>query len=64
VGLRREHRQEHDLDVQPQRPIVDIEQVVLEPRQHLLIVGDLAAMTVNLRPAGDARLDVVAAGIA
>src|SRR5271169_407679 len=63
VRARRKERHQDDLHVQPQRPVVDIIEIVLEPLVHVVIVGDFAAMTPDLRPARDARLDVVPAGI-
>src|SRR3984885_8100093 len=57
---RRQHGAEDDLQIEPERPVVDVEQVVLEAPAHLLVGVDLAAAAVDLRPAGDARLDVVA----
>src|SRR5580704_19442785 len=60
ISRRRQHGADDDLQIEPERPVVDIEQVVLEAPAHLLVGIDLAATAVDLRPAGDARLDVVA----
>src|SRR6478736_5845506 len=55
-----EHRDRDDLDVEPERPVVDIEEVELHAALHLLDLGRRAAISVHLRPAGDAWLDPVA----
>ena len=59
----RKHRAGDDLQVEPERPIVDVEQVMLDALAHLFVGVDFAAIAVNLRPAGNARLDVVPAGV-
>src|ERR1051326_223966 len=61
VCRRRQHRAHDDFQIQPQRPVVDVEQVVLDALAHLVFGVDGAAEAVDLGPAGDARLDVVAA---
>src|SRR5262249_7391115 len=63
IGPRREHGADHDLEIEPERPVIDVVQVVRDAAAHLVVGVGLAAQPVNLRPAGDAGLDVVAAGI-
>src|SRR6267142_1782776 len=46
----------HDLQIEPHRPVLDVIQVVLDP----LFDRRVAAPAVHLRPAGDARLHLVA----
>src|SRR5262245_54110741 len=48
--------QPHDLDVEADRPVLDVIQVVLDP----LFERRVAAPPVHLRPAGDAGLHLVA----
>src|SRR4051794_10811958 len=59
IGTWREHRAHENLQVEPQRPVVDVVEVELNPVAHLVVAVGLAAKTVNLRPAGHTRLDVV-----
>src|SRR5436305_9936082 len=47
----------------PERPIVDVVEIMLDPALHFLIGFSLSTQAMDLRPAGDARLDVVPAGI-
>src|SRR5215210_5767815 len=54
-GDDREHGQEQDLDVEPERPVLDVVVVPLDPVGE----GRLAAEAVDLGPAGDPRLDAV-----
>src|SRR5579883_3632359 len=65
VGMRlpRKQGQRENFKVQPERPIVDIVEVVFDAPAHLVVAGDLAAEAADLRPAGNARLDVVPARI-
>src|SRR5579884_39159 len=59
----RKHSTEENFQVEPQRPIVDVVQIVLDALAHRFFAVDLAAIAVDLRPAGDAGLDVVAARV-
>src|SRR5581483_9471288 len=56
-------RSDSDLDVQPQAPIIDVPQIMLHALLHLLERAGFSAITINLGPAGDAGLDVVAEGV-
>src|SRR5215211_7899196 len=58
-----ESGQEQDAHVQPQRPVVDVIEVVFDSAAHLVVGIGLAPQSIDLGPAGDSRLDVVAAGI-
>ena len=49
-------RHQQDLDVEPERPVLDVVVVPLDP----VAERGLAAQAVHLRPAGDPRLDAVA----
>lgn len=60
VGLRRKDGHQEDPDIEAQRPVVDIVEIVLDAPQHLVIGARLAAQAVDLRPSGDSGLDVVA----
>ena len=51
-----DERQPHDLQVEPDRPVLDVVQVVLDP----LFDRRVAAPAVDLRPAGDSGLYLVA----
>src|SRR4051794_11441718 len=58
-GFARAKRAQDDLDVQPNRPVVDVVEVVLDAPSQRLVRPDLAAMAVDLSPTCDARFDVV-----
>src|SRR5256885_8070771 len=58
------HRPQQYPQVEPHRPVVDVVEVVLDARAHLVVGVGLAAEAVHLRPAGDAGQHVVAARIA
>src|SRR5947209_13947444 len=60
VCIAREYRQESDAEIEKQRPIVNIEEVVFDPHADLGIVRNATAKAVDLGPAGDARLHIVA----
>ena len=62
IGLSGEGREENDPQVEKKRPMVDIVQVMFHPALHLLERVGVATLAVDLSPAGDAWLDVVAAG--
>src|SRR5512147_2453558 len=51
--------QHHNLGVEPQRPVLDIKDVVFDAAAHLIEGIRLAAEAVDLRPAGDTRLHFV-----
>src|SRR5690242_5842170 len=59
VSPSRECSPDQDLQIQPRRPVVDVVEVILDPLLHLLVRLSLAPETVDLRPAGDAGLDIV-----
>src|SRR5216684_9088582 len=63
IGRRREHGLHQDAQIEPDRPVVDVIEVVLHALSHLVVGVGFTAKTMNLRPAGDARLHVVAAGV-
>src|SRR5688572_21969736 len=50
-----QQREDQDLDVEQQRPVLDVVEVVLDP----LLERGVAAPAVHLCPAGDAALDPV-----
>src|SRR5690606_30248671 len=56
------HRQ--DVQVEHHRPVLDVVEVVLDPALDLLRCVGFPAPAVDLRPAGDARLDLVAREVA
>ena len=60
----RERRLEQDVEVEQHRPVVDVVEVVLDALLDLLGGVGLAAPAVDLRPAGDAGLDLVAGEVA
>src|SRR5258708_16633786 len=49
-------RHQQNLEVEPDRPIVDIFQIVGDALAGLQEIADLAAQAMHLRPPGDARL--------
>ena len=51
---------DHDLDIEPQRPVVDIVEVDFNPFLHLFNGVGFAAATTDLRQAGNAGLDAMA----
>src|SRR5205807_10642438 len=53
-----------DVQVQTQRPVAQVIQVVVDARLHLLDGFGLAPQAVDLRPSGDAGLDLVALHVA
>lgn len=59
-----EDGQEDDLQIQPQRPVLQIFQIVLDAHFHLFQRFGLAPPTADLRPAGNAGLDLVAQHVA
>src|SRR5690554_2206219 len=58
-GKEAEWRPAEDLQVQPQRPAVDVGQVRGHPLLHLVQGLGLAPVPVDLRQPGDARLDAM-----
>ena len=52
------------MQVEPQRPVAQVIEVVVDARLHLVERAGLAAVAVDLRPAGDAGLDLVADHVA
>src|SRR5690349_2692768 len=55
-----QERHQHDLHVEPDRPVLDVVVVPLDA----VLERRLAAETVHLRPAGDPRLDALAVAVA
>ena len=60
----REGRRGEDVEVENQRPVLDVVEVMLDALLDLLARVGLAAPAVDLRPAGDPGLDPVAGEIA
>ena len=52
------------MQVEPQRPVAQVIEIVVDARLHLVEGAGLAAIAVDLGPAGDAGLDLVANHIA
>src|SRR6266508_5548328 len=67
VGIAIRHRREHglnqDAQIEPDRPIIDVVEVVLDALSHLVVGVGFTAKSMDLRPAGDAGYHVVPAGI-
>src|SRR5690606_41009748 len=59
-----EDRLQHDLDVPQQRPVPDVMQVVFDAFLHFLQGIGFTPPAVDLRPAGDTWLDLVAQHVA
>ena len=59
VGAGRDHRPDQDLKVEPERPVVDVVQIELDPALHLVVAVGLATEAVDLRPSCYPRLDVM-----
>src|SRR5262245_26063369 len=57
-------RLHHDLEVQRETPVVHVPNVVIDPVLHALQGRRLATKSIDLRPASDAWLHVVAEGVA
>ncbi len=55
---------QQDPHIEPDRPVLDIEQIVFHARVHQVDGRRLAAQPVHLGPAGDPRLDPVAVQVA
>src|SRR5262249_4511703 len=53
-------RQADDLQIEPEAPVLHVVQIELHAAHHLFDAVGFAAITVDLRPAGDAGLDPVA----
>ena len=60
----RERRAHEDVEVEQDRPVLDVVEVVLDAPADLFRRVGLAAPAVDLGPAGDARLDLVAGEVA
>src|SRR5215203_1518329 len=56
----RDERQQQNLEIEPERPVLDVVVVPLDPVRE----GCLAAQAVHLRPAGDTGLDSMAVAVA
>ena len=59
-----ERRAQQDVEVEQERPVLDVVEIVLDAALDLFLAVGLAAPAVDLRPAGDAGLDAVAREIA
>src|SRR5690242_18564452 len=59
-----DQRAQQDPDIEAQRPVLDVVDIVLDALVHRLDARRLAAPAIDLRPAGDARLHAMAAQIA
>ena len=59
-----QHGQDQDADVEEHRPDLGVVDVMADARLHLVQRLGLAAEAVDLRPAGDAGLDLVADHVA
>src|SRR5512135_3851488 len=65
LGLeQREGRAQYDVEIEQQRPVFDVVEVVLDALLDLLVRIRLAPPAVDLRPTGDAGFDAVAGEIA
>ena len=64
LGHQRERRLEQDVEVEQHRPVLDVVEIVLDAALDLVLGVGLAAPAIDLRPAGDAGLDLVAGEIA
>lgn len=53
-------REENDLEIQPERPVLDVLKIVLNSALHLIQGVGFAAAAVDLSPAGDAGFYFVA----
>src|SRR5574340_1136333 len=53
-----------DMQIEAQRPVAQVIEIVVDARLHLVQGAGLAAIAVDLGPAGDAGLDLVADHIA
>ena len=59
INLPGKEGQDQDLEIEKQRPVVDVVKVMLHTTLHLLEGVGFASVTVDLSPAGNAGLDVV-----
>src|SRR4051794_25258200 len=55
---------EHDVEVEPQRPVAQVIEVAVDARLHLLDRARLAAQAVHLRAAGEPGAHLVALHVA
>src|ERR1700694_1966363 len=60
----RQRRLEQNVEIEQHRPVLDIVEIELDALLDFLFAVDFAAPAVDLRPAGNARLDAVAREIA
>src|SRR6266403_4813664 len=60
----RQRRLEKNVELEQPRPVLDVVEIELDALLDFLFAVDFAAPAVDLRPAGDARLDAVAREIA
>src|SRR5262249_47380499 len=61
IGASRKQGHHNDFDVEQKRPIIYVVQIALDAPPHLLHRISFSAMAVPLGPAGNARLDLMAA---
>src|SRR3546814_13556048 len=59
AGEAREDRHHDDLEVEPERPVLDVGEIVVYPPADLFDRLGLATPAVDLCPAGNARLDAM-----
>src|SRR5581483_2179554 len=59
-GQKRDRRLREDHEIEQHRPVLDVVEIEFHALLDLLFIVDLAAPAVDLRPAGDPRLDAMA----
>src|SRR5450756_259790 len=64
LGHQRQRRLEQNVEIEQRRPVLDVIEVEFDALLDFLFAVDFAAPAVDLRPAGNARLDAVACEIA
>src|SRR5690606_5124002 len=64
LGDQRHRRHNEDVEIQKDRPVLDIIEVVIDPLHDLVDRVSLPAPAIDLGPAGNARLDAMAGEIA
>lgn len=61
-GIASSHQQtgpQDNLEVQDQRSVIDVPQIAFDASFHILEAGCFASVSVDLRPTGQARFDVM-----
>src|SRR5882757_7379511 len=64
LGHQRHRRLRKNVEIEQHGPVLDVIEIELDALLDLFLVVDLAAPAIDLRPAGDPRLDTVAGEIA